>query len=305
MVSIDLFAGLGGFSEGARLAGVDVRWAANHWPLAVDCHADNHRATAHACQDLQQANWADVPAHDLLLASPCCHGHSLARGKDRPQHDASRSTAWAVVSCAEYHRPSFIVVENVEEFSTRWALFPVWREALVTLGYSLSMHVLDAADHGVPQNRERLFIVGSRSKSPLALSFEKREHRAICEVIEWHDHRWSPIAKPGRSEATLRRIESGRERFGSRFLAPFYGSGSGTTGRSIARPVGTITTLDRWALIDGDRMRMLQPSELRAAMGFRSTYRLPAVRRDAVKLLGNAVCPPVAADVIGALMKAA
>ena len=99
MKAIDLFAGAGGFSTGATLAGCNVVWAANHWQSAVEIHAANHPGAQHVCQDLHQANWAAVPADDILLASPCCQGHSKARGKasGNPQHDTSRSTAWAVV----------------------------------------------------------------------------------------------------------------------------------------------------------------------------------------------------------------
>lgn len=61
MRAIDLFAGAGGFSTGAVMAGIDVVWAANHWGLAVRLHAANHPQTAHACQDLHQANWGEVP----------------------------------------------------------------------------------------------------------------------------------------------------------------------------------------------------------------------------------------------------
>ena len=89
MNAIDLFSGAGGFSTGAVMAGVPVVWAANHWPAAVQVHANNHPNTAHVCQDLQQADWTLVPPHDLLLASPACQGHSRARGKDRPHHDLS------------------------------------------------------------------------------------------------------------------------------------------------------------------------------------------------------------------------
>ncbi|MNC67512.1 hypothetical protein D3C75_1180170 [compost metagenome] len=68
--------------------------------MAVEWHSANHPNAIHVCQDLQQANWEAVPRHDLLLASPCCQGHSKARGKGagNPQHDASRSTAWAPAS---------------------------------------------------------------------------------------------------------------------------------------------------------------------------------------------------------------
>lgn len=67
MIAIDLFAGAGGFSTGAVAAGCTVAWAANHWPTAVQWHTANHPHTVHACQDLQQADFRDAPAHDILL----------------------------------------------------------------------------------------------------------------------------------------------------------------------------------------------------------------------------------------------
>ena len=122
-------------------------WAANHWQTAVDVHQLNHPDTQHVCQDLQQADWSAVPAHDMLLASPACQGHSPARGKDCPHHDATRSTAWAVVACAEYHRSPVVLVENVPAFS-QWVLFPAWCDAMHRLGYAVAPHLVDAADHG-------------------------------------------------------------------------------------------------------------------------------------------------------------
>lgn len=303
MRTVDLFAGLGGWTTGATAAGAHVVWAADHWPAAVRWHAANHSDTAHACQDLQKADWRDVPAHDLLLASPACQGHSDARGKDRPHDDALRSTAWAVVAAAETCRPAVLVVENVPEFR-RWLCYPAWCSALSALGYALDELLLDAADSGVPQNRERLFVVGARGPSPLRLRLPAVEHVAAESIIEtWH--RWADIARPGRAPRTLARIARARQEIGPRCLTPYYGGGSGLTGRSLSRPLGTVTTLDRWALIDGDRMRMLQPSELRAAMGFPGSTMLPPDRRTAIKLLGNAVCPPVAEAIVRALMAAA
>lgn len=304
MKAADLFAGLGGFTEGAQMAGVDVVWAANHWPAAVHWHTANHPATVHACQDLQQADFRDAPAHDLLLASPACQGHSRARGTDKPHHDAQRATAWAVVTCAEVHRPAAVVVENVAEFAA-WMLYPAWCAAMHALGYALAPMVLDAADHGVPQHRRRLFIVATRSKHPVELRLPRREHAAAANVIDFSAGRWSAIDKPERSAKTLARIAAGRQRFGARFLAPFYGSGSGKTGRSLDRPIGTVTTKARWALIDGDRMRMVLASEGREFMGFPAGYRLPVSEPQAWHLLGNAVAPVVACDVIQALREAA
>ena len=94
-------------------------------------------------------------------------------------------------------------------------------------------------------------------------------------------------------------------------LCEYYGSGSGQTGRSIAGPLGAVTTLARHALvsvvIDGCEFiiidilfRMLRPHELAAAMGFPAEYQWPPSQRDATRLIGNAVHVDVAAALIGA-----
>jgi DNA (cytosine-5)-methyltransferase 1 len=255
--AIDLFAGLGGWSTGARNAGINVIWAANHWPVAVEWHSANYPKTIHICQDLHQADWSKVPAHDIMLASPCCQGHSKARGKKsgNAQHDASRSTAWAVVSAVEFHRPEVVLVENVEEFTT-WSLYPAWSQAMTALGYMIAPHVVDCADLGVPQHRVRLFLVCTRSKAPL--------------MLELH-----------------------------------YGKGSGLTGRDINRPIGTITTLDRWALVRGDQMRMLSANEALAAMSFPADTKRLDNHRLTMHMAGNAVPPLAGQRIIEALIAAA
>jgi DNA (cytosine-5)-methyltransferase 1 len=299
--AIDLFAGLGGFSTGAEMAGCEVIFAANHWADAVDYHRRNHPTTEHACQDLQQCDFTQVPAHDLLLASPSCQGHSKARGTEKPHHDALRATAWAVVTALEVHRPTCGIVENVLEMRD-WVLFPAWVDALNRLGYAVSPHVIDAADHGVPQNRERLFIVLTRSQAPLQLELPKLPHVPVSTILDFSDRAgWSPIHKPGRSLATLQRIANGRKQFGDRFVMPYYGSGSGLTGRSLDRPIGTITTKNRWGVVDGERMRMFAKEESRDAMGFPKDTVLPDGVTLATFMLGNAVAPKVACDLITSL----
>jgi len=127
----------------------------------------------------------------------------------------------------------------------------------------------------------------------------------VANVIDWDYPDWSPIITPKRKPATIRRIAAGRAAFGDRFVTPYYSKGSGLTGRSIHRPIGSLTTVDRWAVIDGDRMRMLQIHEAKAVMGMREDYALPKVKRSAMHLLGNGVCPPVMADLLTALRQVA
>lgn len=309
---IDLFAGLGGFSEGARQAGAHVAWAGNHWPAAVATHARNHPETEHACQDLHQQDWTKVPAHDLLLASPACQGHSQARGKDLPHHDGDRSTAYAVLGAVAVHRPRFVLVENVKGF-LRWPGLRGWMVSLEDYGYHLTVQVLDAQDFGLPQHRERVFVLACLD-GPLALVAPHKPRVPAEHVIDWTWPRWSLVDRPGRALDTLRRVSVGRQLYGDRFLIAYYGSEEGA--RPLTGPVGTITTRDRYAVVAGDHLRMLTLDECRAAMGFPARYVMPGacrtVRGEAlsahkagVYMLGNAVPPPMACELVRQIVAAA
>lgn len=118
-------------------------------------------------------------------------------------------------------------------------------------------------------------------------------------ITIWNSGSWSEIETPTRSMATLERIKNGRAMYGDRFVFSYYGNTK--SGRSIHRPIGTITTKARWAVVDGDRMRMLTTDETRQAMGFSKSYKLPASGAKAMHLLGNAVCPPEARDILTTL----
>lgn len=295
---VDIFSGAGGFSEGARIAGAQIVWAANHWTHAVQWHEANHPSTEHVCQDLNLFPSCDIPAHDLLLASPSCKGFSPARGRHQKHHDKHRATAWIVVDVLEAQRPKFALIENVPQMRD-WVLYKPWRHALESLGYSLAEHIIDAADCGVPQNRKRLFITAVLGKQPLRLSLTKKPHNPINSVLDWNAGRWSDIYTKRRSARTIARIENAvKDGLGPRFLSPYYGAAR--SGRSVKRPIGTLTTKPRYALVDTDRqkMRMLSIAEARRAMGFRDDYQLPQNNEVANMLLGNAVCPPVAAELV-------
>lgn len=172
-------------------------------------------------------------------------------------------------------------------------------------GLRLSPVIWDAADCGVPQHRQRILIAATRSEHPIQLSAPTLPHRPIREVIDFGAASWSDIERPGRSPKTLARVRAGRSQYGDRFVMPYYGSGSGITDRSLERPLGTITTRARWALVDGDRMRMLPTAENRAGMGFTDDYHRPNNHALALHMLGNASRPPLAAYAIDAIRRAA
>lgn len=302
MRAVDLFAGAGGFTMGATWAGARVVWAGNHWPFAVETHAANHPGTVHVCQDLRQADWTQLPPYDLLLASPACQGHSsAARPRPRGHHDADRATAWAVVDCADVTRPRALLVENVAALR-RWVLYPVWRQALEVLGYTLTEHMVCATDHGVPQRRTRLFVGGTLSGRAV-----RRPPRALSEPafgphLDELAAGWRLIdsAPPGARD----RMRSAQARTGRRCLVQHV---TGHPGVPLTQPLRTITTKRQWVLVSGDGYRWLTLRELARGMGFPESFRWPegAALVHVARALGNAVPPPVGRDMVRAVMEAA
>ena len=292
MRAVDLFAGAGGTSTGATMAGARIVAAVNHWPVAVATHTAAHPEAAHYCEDAAVLDPTTLPAHDLLLASPSCTGHTRARGVERPHHDAARATAWCVLRVAEAHRPRAIVVENVAEMLA-WVCYRGWRLALSDLGYRISEQVLDAADVGVPQHRRRLFVVATRGRSPVAVEPGTAAHVPARHVIDLDSGAWRPWREL--VPASVARIEAARARFGAECLVAYYGSDAG---RSLDAPLGTITTRDRHMVVRGDVARMLSVAELLAAQGFPADYPLTGTRAERVMQVGNSVSPPMAAWVV-------
>ena len=286
------------------MSGVDVVWAANHNPIAVKYHAINHPEVAHVTQDLQQADWSLVPDHDILFASPCCQGHSRAAGKKKftKKADSSRSTAWAVVSCLEAHKTPLCVVENVADFLS-WELFPAWRFAMESLGYALSINHANASRLGVPQNRERLFIVATKSNNPITLKLPHHAPIAARSFIDldMNGYEWDQISN--RVKATQNRVANGRKQFGEVFLDAAYGSAK--SGRSIDKPLGVVTTVNKHSLVVGDLIRPLSLKELAAAQSFDENYQWPESATATKLMIGNAVPPVKAKEVISAVLKAA
>ncbi len=307
MKAVDLFSGFGGSSCGAQMAGVEVVYAANHWQVAVHVHSANHPEAQHECQDLRQADFSLLPEHDLLLASSSCQGSSQAGQPGRKRsprvqatHDAYRASAWAVVDCAQVTRPKALIVENVTDLR-RWELFDVWSLALERLGYHLQTHVLSATDHGVPQRRKRLFIVGTLR--PVLLRFPRAvSEPAFAGCVEADAIGWKRIRDCRYDRARASLLDASR-RHGD-CLVQYV---TGHKGIPLSEPIRTITTKDQWRLVGNGQYRPLTLREYARGMGFPDSYTWPSeLRREVVvRGLGNAVPPPMMRDVVRAVAEVA
>lgn len=306
--ALDLFHGAGGSSIGAKMAGVKIVAAIDNWNIASLSYSRNFPGTEMINENIRKISpkrlhelIGDI---DLILASPECTNHSCARGA-RARCENSKMTAFQVIRFTKEFMPRWVVIENVIQMRS-WDRHRELVEELQNLGYYVREEILNAQDFGVPQSRRRLFLLCSQIGGIGCVKKQKKELQPACSVIDLNgNYRYTSLYSPKRAVATIQRAERAISSLGTKepFLIVYYSTDGGGGWQPIDRPLRTVTTIDRFAFVKptnmGYMMRMLQPEELKAAMGFPRAYRLEVgTRREKVKLMGNAVCPPVMKAII-------
>lgn len=311
--AIDLFCGAGGSSWGARLAGAEIVAGFDSSDVAAEVYSRNFPDAwlyEGSLEDWNPKRVAkDLGRIDLLLASPECTNHSPAKGNS-PRCETSKNTAFQVTRFARAFEPRWIIVENVVSMKG-WSRYDEFIEELEDLGYNVSAQVLNAMHFGVPQSRRRLFVLCDRQREPSTVTRSSRKPVPAAQIIEQNGtFPYSPLRTARRAKPTLQRADRAIEALGDRrsFLLVYYGSDKVGGWQRLNRPLRTITTLDRFAFVKRRNnqhvMRMLQVPELKAAMGMpKCFFTRTNSRRNSIKLLGNAVCPPVMRAVVRSLCK--
>ncbi len=310
--TLDIFCGGGGSSYGARAGGAEIVCGIDLDPVATATYQHNFEnavVRTSRLENIRPNKLRDQIGNiDLLLASPECTNHTCAKGA-APRSEASRATAMQTIRFAKAFQPRWVVLENVVHMRP-WSRYGELLETLGDMGYHLKEFVFDASDFGVGQKRRRLFIVADREDEPEDIHAPKRKKAPTIKKLLDKSGTWKTtlLYKDGRAEATIERAERGFVELGHEtpFLLVYYGSDGSGGWQRIDRPLRTITTVDRFALVepgkDGHRMRMLQVPELKRAMGFGADYLMTeGTRRDKIRLLGNGVCPPVMKSVVETL----
>ncbi|KIN13449.1 DNA cytosine methyltransferase [Halomonas sp. KHS3] len=159
-------------------------------------------------------------------------------------------------------------------------------------------------------------VVGADLRDPLP-TVTTTDHNALVSAFMINMKGSQRSANDARHPLTTICASTTHAYLTAAFLAPYYGSGSGETGRDLRQPAPTVTTKDRFQLvtvmIEGEQyaivdigMRMLQPHELAMAQGFPASYQFahidgkPLAKHKQVRLIGNSVCPPLARAIVEA-----
>lgn len=318
--SIDLFAGIGGIRIGFDNAfGKDIETVyVSEWDeFAQKTYKANFKDDFEIAGDITKVDEKSIPSFDICLAGFPCQAFSIAgtggagrQGFDDDFKGQNRGNLFLdVVRICEHHQPKVIFCENVKGLyiHDRGRTFRIIRNTFRSLGYQVFFKILNSKDFGVPQNRERVYIVAFRDDLNVGeFVFPQGNGETVCIRDVLDD---APVpSKYYLSETYVETLVKHKERHAAK------GNGFGYEIRDLDGIAGTIvcggmgrernlivdhrehsttpTTHIKGKINDQD-IRKMTPREWARLQGFPDTFELPLADTHLYKQFGNSVTVPV------------
>lgn len=160
---MSLFSGAGGLDLGFIMAGHEIVWANDIYEDAVDTYRKNI-GNHIICGDISEISSKEIPDCDIVIGGFPCQGFSVANTK-RHEGDERNNLYKQLIRVISDKKPKFFLAENVKGILSlgHGCVFQMIMNDFRSLGYVVQKAVLNAADYGVPQKRERVIIVGVRN----------------------------------------------------------------------------------------------------------------------------------------------
>lgn len=303
---IDLFAGIGGFRLALDSFGAKCVFTSEWDEHAQKVYKENFKDEV--AGDITKIKEEDVPKHDILCAGFPCQAFSIS-GKQQGFDDARGTLFFDVARIVKYHQPKILLLENVKNFETHdhgktlQTVKQILEEkTLLNLGYSIFYQVLNASNYGIPQKRQRIYILGFRNDLGITnFDFPKpvRTCSKIKDLTLSDKETEKYIIK--RTDIILddaRKIEGNIK--GSIINKAFRIGivNKGGQGERIYSENGHAITLSAYGggvgaktglyLING-KIRKLAPRECARVMGFPEDFKISKSKTQSYKQFGNSV----------------
>ena len=285
---IDLFAGIGGIRQGFESIGCESVFSSEWDASAQKTYAENFGDIPYG--DITQIDPEQIPSFDILLAGFPCQPFSQA-GKKLGLADTRGTLFFDIAKIVNHHRPRVVFLENVKRFKSHdgGKTFETIKTILEDLGYQIHAKVLNAKDFGVPQNRERIYIIGFLGEVDFSFPEPLGKKTRLGDILE----------KSIDPKYTLSdKLWAGHQRRKKEHAAKGYGFGysmfneeSEYTSTISARYYkdGSEILIEQ----EGKNPRKLTPREAARLQGFPDTYKLPVSDTQVYKQFGNSVAVPV------------
>lgn len=297
---IDLFAGIGGFRIALEnLEGTCIfssEWDKN----SKKVYEDNFGELPYG--DITKMKEAEIPSHDVLCAGFPCQSFSIS-GKRLGFSDTRGTLFFDIARIVKYHRPKVLFLENVKNFARHDAgkTLSVVLNTLRGLRYTVFYKVLRSSDFGVPQARERIYIIGFR-KDLNVEHFEfpspTKEVRVVKDILErestvrnvYINRKDTNIYGVEKKVNDLRRpLQIGTINKGGQGERIYSIYAAGITLSAYGGGAASKTG----AYLINNRIRKLTPRECARMQGFPESFILPQSRNVAYRQFGDSVSTPV------------
>ena len=296
---IDLFAGIGGLRIPFEELGGKCIFSSEWDKFSQITYQANFGEKPHG--DITKINEKDIPKHDILVGGFPCQAFSQA-GLKKGFKDTRGTMFFEIARILDYHKPKAFLLENVKGLKghDKGKTFKTIITVLHELGYqTLECKVLNAKDFGLPQNRERIFIVGFIDfflfQFPKPLMIETK----VGDILEddvpdkytISDKMW---------ESAKRRKENNRKR-GYGFGYSLFKENSKYTSTISARYYKDGAEI--WIDQGNKNPRKITPNEARKLQGFPENFIIPVSDGQAYKQFGNAVPVNVIREIAKEIIK--
>ncbi|MBP1906309.1 DNA (cytosine-5)-methyltransferase 1 [Paenibacillus turicensis] len=176
MKIVSLFSGAGGMDLGFTKAGHEIIWANDLYSKAVETYKEN--IGKHIClEDIREVSTSDIPNCDMVIGGFPCQGFSVAN-TNRSEQDERNKLYLEFLRVIREKQPLYFIAENVKGILSlgKGKVIELIKNDFISAGYNVEYRLLNAADYGVPQIRERVIFIGVRNDIKETISFPEPTH---------------------------------------------------------------------------------------------------------------------------------
>ena len=294
---IDLFAGIGGMRLAFESTGATCVFSSEWDKYAQKTYEANFGEIPNG--DITKIKASEIPKFDILLAGFPCQPFSSIGKREGFEHKTQGTLFYDVARIIDHHKPRAFLLENVSGLLThdKGKTFKTIISTLHELGYEIEYRILDASDYGVPQKRERIYIVGFKKSKVRSADFHfprpRNKKIGIGKFVE--NGRSDLSITKHLQKVYIYKIPDGRPEvitpksdFPVKTLVASY--------HKIQRLTGTFVA-------DGPTgLRLLSENECKAVMGYPKSFKVPVSRTQMYRQFGNSVAVPVVKAIAKAMI---
>lgn len=298
---VSLFSGIGGLDKGFSDAGFEVVWANDFDKYAVETYKANYKNEI-VCGDINSISLEDIPDCDAIIGGFPCQPFSMM-GEQKGFEDTRGTLFFRIAEIINYkiekgNKPRVIVLENVKALKThdKGRTFETIKRILTSeLGYTVYDEILNSADYGIPQTRNRTYIVCFANEKVKYEFPKKMELKLTLQDL-------------------LEDNVDDKYFLSDKILPTILSNGTGgyqaksEIDLKVARPLcATMAKMHRACqdnyVTQNGRVRRLTPRECARLQGFKDSFVIPVSDCQAYKQFGNAVTVNVSKAVAKSVRK--